>query len=128
MIDHKEFVQQLRIMFPEMTNEIDPKIESGLLHLEMAAFARLTRKYVEAEDIETAVAAFLFAGHLLDKGDDSVVNAVYVSYLENLEFERQSDRWAFHHMSPRLKAAWKEIAEHNDEIHGTDIADRISHS
>jgi hypothetical protein len=49
VVDHVEFLRRLQERFPEVAAEIDD-IERGLLHLEMAVFARATSVAVEARD------------------------------------------------------------------------------
>lgn len=125
MIEHETFVKELLDKFPEVSGQIDPKVDCGLLHLEMSAFARFTREQIEARDRVTVTECFQFADRLLRNGDDAVVNAVNVSFLENLDFEQEDERWAFDCMPTRVREAWREIAAHNDTIHGTNIADRV---
>ena len=124
-IDHEQFICELYQRFPAVRDEIDPEIEGGLLHLEVSAFTRLTLQAIEATNRDAVTRCFQFAERLLVHGDNAVKNAVYVSYLENLEFAEESQLWAADLMPRALLRAWFEIQEYMDKISGTNIALRL---
>jgi hypothetical protein len=105
-IDHKRFLALLTEGFPEVVADVDD-CSRGLLHLEMASFARATQAAIDERDIETIERHFRFADKVLRDAAPDVENAIYVSYLENLRFEGRKAHAtkARTLLPPRLKAA-----------------------
>ncbi len=115
-IDHDDFITALTEKFPEVAAEIDPDIEGGLLHLEMAEFCRFTQAAIDRGDRELVIRCFQFADRVFANADDAVVNAVYVSYLENLELEGEDRRYAKDLLTSALRAGWIEINEYMEHF------------
>lgn len=83
LINRNEFLRALAIRFPEIARNISG-IETGLLHLEVAAVAHATLRAVTEQRWETVESHFVFINEIFADSDESVKNAVYVSYLENV--------------------------------------------
>ena len=85
-IDHLRFVTLLTERFPEVTASIDD-CSKGLLHLEIATFARTTQAAIDRHDKAMVRAQFQFIDEVFRDAAPDLANAVNVSYLENLRFE-----------------------------------------
>ena len=90
---------------------------ADLPHLQTAAFARLMQRAARAGDLETYARAAGVADELWRGADDSLRNALSVSFLEHLEFSgaRGPQLWAL--LSPTLQVAWREMAAYNASLH-----------
>jgi len=115
-VGHAGFIAALRLRFPTAAAEIDPDIEGGLLHLEMAAFTHHAEGCIRDGDATMVRECFLLADWLLQHGDDAVVNAVHVSFLEHLLFEDRKTAWAKSLMTPSLARAWEAIHDYMRQI------------
>jgi hypothetical protein len=85
-IDHSRFIAMLMERFPEIAAQIDD-CSKGLLHCEMGTVARATQEAIDRHDKETIQAHFQFIDEVFRDAAPDVENAVFVSYLENLQFE-----------------------------------------
>ncbi|MBL8734275.1 MAG: hypothetical protein JNN13_18005 [Planctomycetes bacterium] len=115
-VAHADFIDALRAQFPAAAAEIDPDIECGLLHLEVGAFCRHAEDAIRAGDAAAVRDCFRFAEWLLQHGDDAVVNAVNVSFLEHLLFEGRKTAWAKSLMPPALARAWQEMQDYMRQL------------
>lgn len=107
--------------FPDISSQID-EVEHGLLHLEMAAFARATCAAIENGNLPDVAAHFGFIDELFHDAAPDLENAIYVSYLENVFLGRDDERYRSVRsgLPTRLAAAlvdleqhWKKVAEWN---------------
>ena len=116
-IDHEQFLALLTERFPEVAATIDD-ISQGLLHLEMATFARATQAAIDAAEIETIKRHFKFADEIFRDAAPDVENAINVSYLENLRFEGRKAKRAKARelLPPRLKTALTELEAYLTEL------------
>ena len=114
MISHQQFVEQLLIEFPGLKSEVLDETWAGLLHVETACFARYTQAAIDNHDVEQVRQCFEFATRIFHDADAEVRNAIYVSYLENLNLEDGKTRraWAVKIMPPLLNKGWIEINEY----------------
>lgn len=108
-IDRAAFVEALRLRFPSAHARIDPKIEGGLLHLEMGAFHQHLLDAIRAGDPGEVSRCFAFADELLQRGTADVTNAVAVSLLEHLQFDGRRTAWAKRLLTPALARAWSDV-------------------
>jgi hypothetical protein len=117
----RRFEELLASRFPLIFAQI---IEAyrGLLHLEMAAFARATCAAIDNRNLQEVAAHLAFIDELFHEAPSDLENAIYVSYLENVFLGRDEGRYrsARSGLSGRLAAAlvdledhWKGIAEAN---------------
>jgi hypothetical protein len=113
-MNHEQFVEQLLAEFPELHGEVTDEDWAGLLHLEMACFARRTQSAIDGKDRQGVSRCFEFARRVFQQADSEVKNAVYVSYLENLDFHdgKRERSWAIELMPPSLKAGWVDINQY----------------
>ena len=109
-----QFIEQLAAEFPELRGDIEE--EDGLLHLQMAVFARSTQGAIDAGDTDTLRRHFAFADRFFHHSADDLENALNVSYLENLEFTAPHGEKARSLMSPALQQGWREIMDYLEEV------------
>src|SRR5687767_13531855 len=117
VVDRTEFVRRLGERFPNIAAQIDD-IDRGLLHPEMAVFARATVAAIEAGNASLVADFLTFADEILGSADTAVENAIYVSYLENvfLGETRQIYLNARRKLSPRLARGLVELEEHFERL------------
>jgi hypothetical protein len=120
-VDHGRFVALLRERFPEVAAQIDATSE-GLLHMEMAALSRATQRAIDAQDREAVKRHFSFVDEVFRDGTTDVINAVNVSFLENLRFDgrKAGPTNARDLLPPRLRQALVALEEYLSKIHGGD--------
>src|SRR5215208_6836489 len=81
-LNKDKFVQLALAEFPQLREEFAE--EDGLLHLQMAAFSRFAQA---ANDLDILVKCYVFLAEVMKSTTSDVANAIYVSFLENLDFE-----------------------------------------
>ncbi len=117
----RRFEELLANRFPEIAGQIS-EVERGLLHLEMAAFARATCAVIDRGEFNVVAVHLAFIDELFREPAPDLENAIYVSYLENVFLGRDDERYRSVRftLSDRLQAAlvdlethWKKIAESN---------------
>lgn len=104
-----EFFEELIGSFPSLADGL--RDGTGLLHVQMECFTTFTTEAIEQDDLETVAQCFQLVSKALTLGDDDLVNAVYVSYLENMySYCHQEKALRAHQLMPdRLLHAWKEM-------------------
>jgi hypothetical protein len=75
LLGHKEFTPALIKAFTEVREEVEDEVFSGLLHLEMACFARYTQAAIDAGDYERLSECYEFADRFFRAADDELKNA-----------------------------------------------------
>lgn len=120
MISGPEAIHRIEQNFPQLLVAMHDEVIEGLLHLQIAEFSRLTQSFIdngEPHSFDRACQLFL---ELFEQGSPELVNALNVSFLENLTIDRENAncQQAFHRMPPRMRSAWREMEEHNRRIHG----------
>lgn len=115
--DRTRFERLLAQRFPAIAAEIDES-ERGLLHMEMAAFARGTCAAIDRGDSEEVEAHLGFIDELFCNALPDLENAIYVSYLENVFLRSQDERYlsARRMLSDRLRAALADLEDHWKKI------------
>jgi hypothetical protein len=100
--------------FPSIEDELKDETWAGLLHLEMACFARLTQGWIDNGEKAKLDKSFALARGFFINGDEDVKNAVYVSFLENLNFRdgKKARAWARERLPVELKVALAELEAH----------------
>ena len=88
----RHFEELLTHCFPGIAGEIN-EIERGLLHLEMAAFARATCAAIDNKDFKEVGAHLEFIDELFYDAAPDLENAIYVSYLENVFLGHDDERY-----------------------------------
>jgi hypothetical protein len=114
--DADAFERRLAERFPAIAQEIDD-FERGLLHLEMAVFARATSAEIDRRNFEE-VRAFQFVDELFASAGPELENAIYVSYLENVFIGPADPPYVFARSMPSepIRIALIELEEHWQNI------------
>ena len=111
MIDREKMVELLIEEFPEIEEDITDETWAGLVHLEASSFARHTQKTVDNRDEAQLKKCYAIARRLVLEGDDSVKNAMHVSYLEHLNLRdgKIPRSWALELMPEPLITGYRQL-------------------
>ena len=113
--DKDRFVQLALAEFPQLREEFAE--EDGLLHLQMAAFSRFVQATIDRNDLDVLVRCYGFLAEIMKSATPDVENAIYVSFLENLDFESSPyGPDARRLLPPVLQKALAEVEEHWEDI------------
>ena len=109
----KHFIRSLSGRFPEIVASID-LCSRGLLHCEMGTFARATQEALNRGDFMTAQAHLNFAEELWRVAGPALENALAVSYLEYIDFDKMYGRSASARemLPPGLRSGLSALEEH----------------
>ena len=113
-IDPAGFVQLVSSFYPHLGAELDE--DDGLEHLQVHTFCDPTQTAIDRGDMATVDTCFAIADRVIADGDDSMKNAIHVSFLEHLDFRGTHGRQAFGKLTPRLRTGWREINEYMDAL------------
>ena len=81
-----KFVQLVLAEFPQLHEEFAEA--EGSLHVEMGTFSRFAQKAIEHNDLDTLRRCYGLLAGIMKTAPSEVENAIYVSFLEHLDFER----------------------------------------
>jgi hypothetical protein len=109
-----QFLDQLVAEFPELREDVGSEI--GLLHNQMHAFTRLTNDAVAVGNFSALKRQFDFADRFFHHSEDSLENALFVSYLEDLDFTGPHGESAEALMSAKLRQGRREVLQYLDEV------------
>ncbi|HEU4754509.1 MAG TPA: hypothetical protein VFU47_15480 [Armatimonadota bacterium] len=110
----EDFVRMALAEFPELREEFEE--DSGLLHLQMAAFARLAQRAKGQGDWETYGRCVRLADQLWRRADPELLNALNVSFLEHLDFEGPRGTRAWEILTPALRKGWEDMQAYLDRL------------
>ena len=113
-IDPSSFVQLVSSVYPDLRAELDE--DDGLECAQMRTFCDHTQAAIDRGDMATVVTCFGIADRVIGEGDDSMQNAIHVSYLEHLDFRGTHGRQAFGNLTPRLRTGWQDINEYMEAL------------
>lgn len=82
----------------------------------MAAFARCTQDAVEKGEFDRVIQYYKFADRFYRNANDALKNAFYVSYLENLDFDKPNGSKAKSLLPPALLQGWVELNKYMEEL------------
>jgi hypothetical protein len=119
VLTHSALISGLNERFPELKDELADECWAGLLHLEVSCFARLTQMAIDDGDRDLLKRCFDFARTTFHNADDEVKNAMYVSYLEHLNFsdsKKTRRSWAFVLMLPALQQGYRDIMKYLEDL------------
>jgi hypothetical protein len=110
-----KFVQLVLAEFPQLHEEFAEA--EGLLHLEMGTFRRFAQNAIERNDLDTLKRCYGLLAGIMTTAPSEVENAIYVSFLEHLNFESSPyGSEGKHLLPPVLKKALDEVEEHWERI------------
>ena len=108
-----DFLRVVRERFP---SEEHPDLHrdlsgaaQGLLHVQMGAFSGFTQRAIERGDFERVTACFAVIGVLMERPDEALLNALNVSFFENLKFRGKKGRHAWNLLPPAQQKAWLDM-------------------
>lgn len=114
-IDEAKFLALALAEFPSLADEFAEN--KGLFHVQMGTFSRLARVAIERGDFATLKRCHNLADETMRNASPSVENAIFVSFLENLDFESSSHgAEAERLLSPKLTEMLAELNEHWRQI------------
>jgi hypothetical protein len=102
---HADFVRLALAEFPELREEFEEYPD--LLHLQMHAFERLAGRAKTEGDWATYARCMRLAHELWRRPDDTLLNALNVSFLEHLDFDGPNGPDAWRYLSPELQDGWR---------------------
>ncbi len=111
MIERRQFVETVVNALPSIEADITEETWAGLVHLEVAAFARYTQDQIDTQNRVELKRCFELARRFLLEGTDDLRNAMAVSYLEHLNLlDQKRDRsWALREMPDLLKREFEAV-------------------
>ena len=95
--------------FPSIEPELSDDGIAGLIHLEVAELARFVQAAKGRADWATWGHAMGFVERLLSEADQALDNALYVSFLEHIDFDGPRGEEAWRLVPPSLQRAWRQI-------------------
>ena len=114
-IDEANFLALALAEFPSLTDEFAEN--EGLFHVQMGIFSRIARAAIERGDFSTLKRCYNLADETMGNASPSVENAIFVSFLENLNFEiSPHGAEAEKLLSPKLTEMLAELNEHWRQI------------
>ena len=102
--------------FPSLRQDFEEW--DGLIHLQVSEFLHFTQNEIEAQSFEIVSRCFKLATAALVEGDDSLKNAIYVSYLEHLDLRSDSGKLAANLMPMALKQGREDILDYDERLLG----------
>ena len=110
-LNREDVVGTLLREYPAIADDLQDETWAGLLHLEIACFARHTQKQIDSGNKSELVRCYSTARHFLMNGDPEVTNALYVSYLEHIDFHdgKNMRSWAKALLPEPLATGYREI-------------------
>ena len=108
-ISQDEFLETLAKQFPEVKNDIQDEDDNGLIHLQIATFARYTNECINNKRFDVVRKIFDFFEKTIEKIDPKTENAMYVSFLEHIEFNDLSQREIKSYLKPLYFESWQQL-------------------
>jgi hypothetical protein len=102
--------------FPSLREDLEEW--EGLIHLQVSEFKRFTQCAIEEQSFEVVSKCFQIATSALLEGDKSLRNAIYVSYLEHLDFRSDAGKRAAQLMPRELKQGRDDILDYDEQLLG----------
>jgi hypothetical protein len=101
--------------FPQLQQEFTEA--EGLIHLQMGSFSRFAQAAMERNDLDTLRRCYHLVAEIMNTAPSELENAIYVSFLENLDFESSSYGGEARRLLPSvLEKALDEVNEHWERI------------
>ena len=103
--------------FPQLRDELE-YWEDDLPHVQMGEFLDFTQKAIEERLFDVVRRSFEIATTALKSGDDRLLNAIYVAFLEHLDFRSDAGKEAFLLMPAELKKGRYAILDYDEKLLG----------
>ena len=124
-MDTAEFRCLVAHEFPELREELE-YWEDDLGHLQMGEFLNFTQEAIEARSFDVVRKSFEIATNALKNGDAALLNAIYVAFLEKLDFRSDAGKEAARLLPAELKKGRYAILDYDKKLLGRklDVDDR----
>lgn len=115
-MDSDAFQKIVLSEFPNLRDDFEDW--SGLHHLQVSEFLSFTQAAIEARSFDVVSKCFAIANVALLEGDDSLRNAIYVSYLEHLDLRTEAGKQAAQLMPTELSQGRNDILDYDEQLLG----------
>ncbi len=114
----RHFIRTLMGRFPDIAARID-RYSRGLLHCEVGFLAAATREALERGDEAEVRAHFEYAERLMSVAGPALENALQVSYLESIDFDKEYPNRVRPRLllPPLLSDSLRNLEEHLERIY-----------
>lgn len=92
IMGREDFIHHVTLHMPEVSSRIEED-DFGILHLEMGAMKLATRDAIVHYEFFTVRRHFSFIAYLFEHADNSLYDAILVSYLEGLFIDEASPEY-----------------------------------
>ena len=103
--------------FPQLREELE-YWEDDLPHLQMGEFVSFTQEAIEARSFDVVRKSFEIATTALKSGDAALLNAIYVAFLEQLDFRSDAGKEAMLLMPAELKKGRYAVLDYDQKLLG----------
>jgi hypothetical protein len=104
-----EFLRLLVDYFPETKDEVLDPDYVGLIHLQLGGFANYANKCIETKRFDELKKIFDFFEATVNKVHTTVENALYVSFLEYVDFKGLSEKEIKTYLKADLFNTWTQL-------------------
>lgn len=104
-----EFLRVLVDYFPETKDEVLDPDYVGLIHLQVGGFANYANECIERKRFDELKKIFDFFEATVNKVHTTVENALYVSFLEHVDFNGLNEKEIKKYLNPDLYKTWTEL-------------------
>lgn len=115
-MDATDFQKLVLSEFPALREDFEDW--EDLLHLQVGDFCRFTQAAIEMRSFEVVTKCFQIANAALTEGDGSLRNAIYVSYLEHLDFRSEAGKQGAQLMPPQLRQGRNDVLDYDERLLG----------
>ena len=106
-LHRSDLLAELKLPFPQLREEINQS--HGLLHLEVAAWTRLTNAAIRECKRELVAESFSVASTFFRNGNRKLQNAIAVSFVEDLDLDNAP--WAYDMLSHDLQVVVQQLID-----------------
>ena len=115
-MDASDFQALVVSRFPTLRDDFEDW--PNLVHLQVGEFLAFTQSAIAAGNLDVVAECFEIATAALTQGDKSLQNAIYVSYLEDLDLRSGAGQRAAQFMPPELKKGRNAILDYDEQLLG----------
>lgn len=116
-----EFLRFVIREFPQLREELE-YWDDDLSHLQMGEFLHFTQRAIEARSFDVVRKSFEIVTTALKSGDAALLNAIYVSFLEQIDFRSDAGKEAMLLMPSELKEGRYQILDYDKKLLGRKLA------
>ena len=94
-MNSEEFINVLVSIFPKIKNDVLDEDVNGLVGLQIGYFKRFVQNAIDENDLNEVKKCFQFINDNIEKVDYKVKNAIYLSLLNKLSFDKNPNAEKF---------------------------------